>query len=109
LSVRIVLLSVVFAPASMPPVKPTAVLSAIVTLGVPGSGFVAVSVNDVVSTTVTDASSRLERYAGGPASVGATLEARKTAATPPRGDRVRIRGPRCIGFLSFLRTGAWTP
>jgi hypothetical protein len=29
--------------------------------GIPGNGIVAVSVNDVVSTTVTDGSSRFER------------------------------------------------
>src|SRR5262245_14944758 len=65
--------------------------------GTPGNGIVAVSARDVVSTTVTNASSRLARYASGPASAGDTLTTRQTVTTPPPSHRVGLRESRYIG------------
>src|SRR5262245_41814824 len=65
--------------------------------GAPGNGIVAVSTSDVESTTVTVASSRLERYASGPARTGVTPTTRTTAAIPPSSHRVGLRESRYIG------------
>src|SRR5262245_17721503 len=70
--------------------------------GIPGNGIVAVSVSDVVSTTVTDASSRLERYASGPASAAGEPTTRKTMASAQPSHRVGLRESRYIGSLSFF-------